>query len=237
MNIIHDKQSGMSNINTSKNKGLSRLAFTLAEVLITLGIIGVVAAMTIPTLMNNTNESEFNVGVKKAYSSLSQAVEMIIITNSTINVGTASSTDITMRNNFCSVMNCIKQDTTSNVFGPSDYKYYKGLSANWPGVGVNAAAAILNDGMLLQFWTATDCTKGGTLNACAYIYVDVNGSKQPNMQGKDLFVFWIVYNNGGYSVLPAGTQGDTTTCTAGATSWGTGDGCTAQRLSDPGHMP
>lgn len=40
-------------------------AFTLAEVLITLGIIGVVAAMTIPTLMNKTNDAELKSAYKK----------------------------------------------------------------------------------------------------------------------------------------------------------------------------
>ena len=47
--------------------------FTLAEVLITLGIIGVVAAMTIPTLIQNTNSVKFVTQFKKSISTLSQA--------------------------------------------------------------------------------------------------------------------------------------------------------------------
>lgn len=50
--------------------------FTLAEVLITLVIIGVIAAMTIPTLMNSTNNQEFRVGLKKAISTLNQAMSL-----------------------------------------------------------------------------------------------------------------------------------------------------------------
>ncbi len=50
-----------------------REAFTLAEVLITLGIIGVVAAMTIPNLIANTNGAKFRSGFKKAISTLNQA--------------------------------------------------------------------------------------------------------------------------------------------------------------------
>ena len=42
-----------------------RFGFTLAEVLITLGIIGVVAAMTIPTLIQNTNSVKFATQFKK----------------------------------------------------------------------------------------------------------------------------------------------------------------------------
>lgn len=48
-------------------------AFTLAEVLITLGIIGVVAAMTIPVLMNYYQEQALLTQFNKAYSTISQA--------------------------------------------------------------------------------------------------------------------------------------------------------------------
>lgn len=47
--------------------------FTLAEVLITLGIIGIVAAMTIPTLFSNINNAKFRNQYKKALSTLNQA--------------------------------------------------------------------------------------------------------------------------------------------------------------------
>ena len=55
-----------------------RFGFTLAEVLITLGIIGVVAAMTIPTLISNTNGAQFKTAYKKALSTLNQAILMNI---------------------------------------------------------------------------------------------------------------------------------------------------------------
>lgn len=51
-------------------------AFTLAEVLITLGIIGVVAAMTIPTLIANTRGAQYRSRLKKAISTISQAAKM-----------------------------------------------------------------------------------------------------------------------------------------------------------------
>lgn len=47
--------------------------FTLAEVLITIGIVGVVAAITIPTLMQNTNSKRYSTHFKKALSTLNQA--------------------------------------------------------------------------------------------------------------------------------------------------------------------
>ncbi|MBP7211391.1 type II secretion system protein, partial [bacterium] len=51
----------------------TKKAFTLAEVLITLGIIGVVAALTIPTLMQRTQDREAISALKKFYSTLSSA--------------------------------------------------------------------------------------------------------------------------------------------------------------------
>ena len=50
--------------------------FTLAEVLITLAIIGVVAALTIPSVIVRTQQQEFKTAAKKAYSVLSQAVQL-----------------------------------------------------------------------------------------------------------------------------------------------------------------
>ena len=50
--------------------------FTLAEVLITLGIIGVVAAMTMPTLMNSTQGAQYKAAYKKALSAIAQGVTL-----------------------------------------------------------------------------------------------------------------------------------------------------------------
>lgn len=53
-----------------------KTGFTLSEVLITLGIIGVVAALTIPSVVNNYKKQQFRTGLKKEYSVLLQALDM-----------------------------------------------------------------------------------------------------------------------------------------------------------------
>lgn len=55
--------------------------FTLAEVLITLGIIGVVAALTLPSLITNYRKKQTVAQLKKVYSELSQAAQMSVVQN------------------------------------------------------------------------------------------------------------------------------------------------------------
>lgn len=59
--------------------------FTLAEVLITLGVIGVVAAMTMPTLIQNHKRHEVETKLKKFYSTINQAIKLSEAENGTCN--------------------------------------------------------------------------------------------------------------------------------------------------------
>ncbi len=63
-----------------------RRAFTLAEVLITLGILGVVAALTMPSLVGNYKKSVLETRIKKFYSVINQAVNANIAENSVVDV-------------------------------------------------------------------------------------------------------------------------------------------------------
>ena len=83
MHFTHDTHSkkaaftlaeGATHVDMSDN--IHRVAFTLAEVLITLGIIGIVAAMTIPTLSVNYQKREFASRLSQTFSVLSNAVKM-----------------------------------------------------------------------------------------------------------------------------------------------------------------
>ena len=57
-------------------KNMKKQGFTLAEVLITLVIIGVIAAMAIPTVMNNTNAQEYKTAFKKAIETMNSGLQM-----------------------------------------------------------------------------------------------------------------------------------------------------------------
>lgn len=204
-------------------------AFTLAEVLITLGIIGVVAAMTIPTLMQNIQDRQFKEAAKAAYSKASQALEKLI----TDNGGWDDSLDyITFADQFISYFKTINATSPGHNYAPidsyivrsstsSDYKtLYKNIQANtWQMV----YQFITADGM---FWTInwTDGTNPDLLYTT--IIVDVNGyQKSPNIYGRDVFVFQV--KNG--KILPEGSNNTaysaSTYCNKTSTSSLNGFGC------------
>ena len=150
--------------------------FTLAEVLITLGIIGVVAAMTIPTLMNQTGQAEFKSGFKKIISTLSQAITMSVALNSTdfSNLTDGTTADTSVYGMFNSRMNVIK--TVSNADA--------GLGGTPASIGTSNYTLFFNDGMVVSFPTAcgvsgTALTGADQAHFCRGV-VDVNGVKKPN---------------------------------------------------------
>jgi len=210
--------------------------FTLAEVLITLLIIGVIASIVVPGLISNTNEAEYNVGVKKAYSDLSNATKMVQTNNGgviRVGVGNTAQGYKDFRDDYCSVMSCTMTGTGTVLWGGINYKQYKVQSTYNPWGGVDSSA-VLSNGFLLYFHSDDNCTNAGVINRCGEIFVDINGQKGPNMWGKDVYDFNVTRQNGNgvYLVLPAGVQGDTsnpaTSCIAGQ-----GYGCAAVRLTTP----
>ena len=56
-------------------------AFTLAETLITLAVIGIIATLTLPSVISNTQQHEYKTGSNKAVSALNQAITMNITLN------------------------------------------------------------------------------------------------------------------------------------------------------------
>lgn len=183
------------------NKG-----FTLAEVLITLGIIGVVAAMTLPALVNRTQGKELEAGFKKSYSVLSQAVQRMqyeegLSGNWENEFGANTFLPVFKKYllNYvkCNGKNCIDADITvdgSTVKRVSTYKTYnksQNVTMDW----FNEGQMIMADGMFLMVNNS-----GEKLNNLV-LTVDVNGiAKKPNLWGHDLFSFQIK----GSKVLPMG---------------------------------
>ncbi len=85
-NLVDEKATRQDGSQKNSLPPLSRkFGFTLAEVLITLGVIGIVAAMTIPTLVSNYQEKATIAKVKKFYSDMSHACKLAVVENGPIN--------------------------------------------------------------------------------------------------------------------------------------------------------
>ncbi len=172
--------------------------FTLAEVLITLGIIGVVAALTIPTLMQKADERETVSKVKKAYNTISNAVGLAVAENGAIDKWTVdatnSSTAATSAVNYLRPYLNIAKDCEIWGEGCIPNVVYKNLDGsnrlNWISTGYTSAKNFhkltLNDGLAIMVAYSED-TNGNGIGL--KILADINGEKAPNQMGVDLFQF------------------------------------------------
>lgn len=184
------------NIFEFKNK-LNHAAFTLAEVLITLGIIGIVAAMTIPTLMNDVQDKQYKVALKKQYSALSQVYLSIANDNggSFSSAFTSCGAADTNAGNTCfkdvikAKLQYAKECDGGSALGTclstqANTKTLDGNAANNWGLSNTLAGLIFNDGTSLGIHFA------GTGVNSGWLIIDVNGLKQPNTWGRDLFLIY-----------------------------------------------
>ena len=172
-------------------------AFTLAEVLITLVIVGVIAAMTIPTLMNKTNKQEYVSRLKKSYSTLSQATNRIIAEqgNPRGDIGGWATSAEAVFNMYKKYLSHTKT-CEPNVAGCFDDTYKHLRLTTSPNFNIaRRYAFILSDGSEIILRTGGDfnnsCSNlsAGSNDVCQNILVDVNGRKGPNIVGKDVFGF------------------------------------------------
>lgn len=198
--------------------------FTLSEVLITLAVIGVVAAMTIPTVINKYQEQATVSKVKKIYSTMNQAFMLSVKDNGYANewnVGNnrSATTAKQFTSYFKPYLKVAKDCGTGS--GCLGYKEkIKLLNGNKHSVNYDTDNGyykmILADGsyIVIRAVNTIYCTGSGEgiANQCGVIYCDINGGKSPNTVGKDIFEF-IVSING---VFPA--IGDT--CNTSSNGWG-----------------
>lgn len=207
-------------------------AFTLAEILIILAIIGVVAAITIPSMMQSTQKQEYVSALKKEYSTLSQAYNLMLADNGGDIAQLVSSTndDVKFLEEIAPKLKIAKNcGSNTGCFYTTARKFFDGsinhsnLDAAWNG---NYGKAILADGSLIVVdITSSTCssTPGTTqLKVCGDIGIDINGIKGPNTVGRDHFAFWIARTG----IYPKGIDNDGLTCDT------TGFGCTAKVLTE-----
>lgn len=169
-------------------------AFTLSEVLITLGVIGVIAALTLPTVINKTQDKQFKVAYKKAYSALSQAFLYMQAAgeyqdmSSLKDDGTGTMVTPVIGDNFKVISKYFRATKTCFNKNTSDcWEIETGEQAcvtaaanNWVGCAGHSDNYAFVDASGMSWYLYS--------NYEYPVLVDVNGKKKPNKLGKDRFV-------------------------------------------------
>ena len=187
----------------------AKAAFTLAEVLITLAVIGIVAAMTMPALVQKYQEKARVTALKKFYSVINQAVQMAVIEHGTPDMWGVTNPNSTMLDyikpylvhaKFCDISNRYSCHTAR-------FTYKRNGEADAPFIpDENRHALQLGDGTMISILPFSDTCEhaiSGGKNAssvCGEYLVDINASAAPNTMGKDIFIF----NLTKYGVIPVG---------------------------------
>lgn len=172
-----------------KNSINKKNAFTLAETLITLTIIGVIAALTIPNLISKYQKHSYVVGLKKAYSQLQNAMKMIPITQGC----PAGDFDCAGWNG--DPINIEGQDFEESSYNKKVYLLSKQFKVNKlcynnsPDV---LCEKIINDLFYynpMAVFIANDGVIWGSYFGYEGVMVDINGLKPPNLLGRDQYIF------------------------------------------------
>ncbi|MCI1273063.1 MAG: type II secretion system protein [Clostridiaceae bacterium] len=169
-------------------KNLNRkLAFTLAEVLITLGIIGIVAALTLPMFLSNYQEKQFIPKIKKAYSMLAQGVTTSEVTNAAAEHWNYKLSAENFYNEYLKDYFIVNEKTTvgkAKTDGMIPYINMNGTTTDAVVANDNSIILHIADGCLV-FISDEQNDKFKTMA------IDINGNKKPNIVGKDLFLLAI----------------------------------------------
>lgn len=180
-------------IHQYSSKNMKNSAFTLAEVLITLGIIGVVAALTMPALIANYQKQATVTRLKKAYSQLAQAVKLSENENGEIEYWDLTlPSDTFMEKYITPFLKNIGKTSGRDINTLINYKYLNGQTITEFSVnGTDTSVRKLADGTIIfvDSWTPDD-------GSYRTVMIDINGYRRPNMLGKDLFSFRINRTNG-----------------------------------------
>lgn len=211
-------------------------AFTLAETLITLAIIGIIAVLTIPTLLHNIKVKQTVVGVKEAYSIAANAIKMAEIEYGPVPTWEIGQHDSEagankLANIIFQYMKTVKTCKSSEKGCFAEYyKNLQGSAYQWqPDTHSKYSRAMLENGMSIAVWSSgSGCPNVNGQSICFSILFDINGKKPPNQAGFDYFIYTYYLNEG---FVPAGKVQMTTrygtTCQYNGTSASNGANCTA----------
>ena len=182
-----------------KKSKMKETAFTLAETLITLGIIAVVAALTLPAVLADKRAKELETGFKKQLSVIQNVLIRMEMEKGEPYTRNSSSATRTFKKEFVKYFKIIKDCNFEDCLKVNDKNVYKDLTNKYDTFTkfIDDGQFILHDGTMIMLNDAA--------NEPLLISFDVNGPyKKPNRYGQDLFTFQIMENG---KLLPMGADG------------------------------
>lgn len=216
-------------------------AFTLAEVLITISIIGVVAALTLPSLISKNNTAAMESKLKKTYSVLSQSLlfaagELGGLDAVEFKDGNTESTEEMFYTYLEKYLKISKKCVNSKGCW-AQARDLRGVKVGAEaGIGSNIITFTTYDGVsiCMDGKTAADMAHYGikTNKDGLVFYIDVNGMKNPNTFGKDIFLF-------GFSdkgLLPAGKNSTPEQIENSCSASGNGYLCASKVMGNGWHL-
>lgn len=214
-------------------------AFTLSEVLITLGIIGVVASMTLPALVEKHKKITTVSKLKKAYTSLSQMLISSNADNGTVPLVYGDNIEASITEDFFKtyLLPYFKKPIVAQN-GKSFYpilNVYTLLNGNKYGVDIRThyeTGRILfksQDGTMyfvaVNYWDKDIPIFASAIN----LLVDINGAKKPNILGYDVFNFTIDYKT--LTIRPNGAKSSQEAINESCSKTGSGAYCAAKIIN------
>ena len=213
------------------------MGFTLAEVLITIGIIGVVAALTMPSLNQKLEDQRNMSSLKKVYSVLQQATNLAISEHEgpeywgMVDNNNEVVTQIYKyyKPYFNMMREC--QNNSGCWAYPTKYlngsTYWSSHSSSWCQFAFTLADGI---NVLMDIYPASDISgsfgMGSNINYdCLVFWVDINADKLPNQIGRDIFAFILTHKGLQPAGLGISDDGD---CSVNGKGWM----CTAKIIKD-----
>ncbi len=174
-------------------------AFTLTELLIALTIVGAIAALSIPALVNDINSKVAVNQLKNTLVQVQQIMDQELIENNTKSLKDTAFADRTqLYTKFAKSGTCTADCWGPKIDGTKNYKTLNKLEATRT-FSVDANAIKLKNGVSLYYnpqpteyaeGSLKDGTKDGD-KCYGIFYIDINGKDKPNIVGRDFFAFRI----------------------------------------------
>ncbi len=170
--------------------------FTLSELLMALTIVGIIAVLTVPVMMNNVQHRMFATQVKNMAATIEQLAQDQLIVHKTRDLSDTDFGDVTKllsSDHFSIAKTCAASSAANDCWktGVSDASKvtYKKIDGSLMGNFTVGKTVILKNGVLLMY--NTESNSGKTVG---FFMLDVNGNDKPNMLGRDLFGFYVTTN-------------------------------------------